>query len=59
MTLIFFFFLDNFGSEKQNKCGNKFINNTNDEIIEDLSALDQYLKEYDNKNSFSFTGKNF
>jgi len=29
---------------------------TNDETIEDLSALEQYLKDYDNKNSFSFTG---
>lgn len=30
--------------------------NTNDETIEDLSTLEQYLKDYDSKNSFSFTG---
>jgi len=50
------FILDNLGPEKQNKNGTKYMNNTNDETIEDLSTLEQYLKEYDNKNSFSFTG---
>lgn len=29
---------------------------TNDETIEDLSTLEQYLKDYDNKNSISYTG---
>lgn len=30
--------------------------NTNDENIEDLSALEQYLKDYENRNSFSYSG---
>lgn len=50
------FVLDNLGPEKQNSNGTKYLNNTNNETIEDLSALEQYLKDYDNKNSFSFTG---
>lgn len=30
-----------------------------DDTIEDLSALEQYLKNYDNKNSLSFTGNEY
>lgn len=30
--------------------------NSIDDTIEDLSGLEQYLKDYDKKNSFSFTG---
>lgn len=52
----FWLFLENFGPEKQNKSTTKYIMNTNNETIEDLSGLEQYLKDYDNKNSFSFTG---
>lgn len=54
--LKFIIFTDNFGPEKQNRSGTKYMTSTNDETIEDISALEQYLKDYDNKNSFSFTG---
>lgn len=46
---------DNFRPEKQNRSATKYMNSTNDETIDDISALEQYLKDYDNKNSFSFT----
>jgi len=46
---------DNFRIEKQNRSENKYLLNTNNETIEDLSGLEQYLKDYENKNSFSFT----
>ncbi|XP_025425503.1 transmembrane protein 209 [Sipha flava] len=46
---------DSFGQEKPNKSSNKYIINTNDENIEDISALEQYLKDYENRNSFSLS----
>jgi len=49
-------FIDYIGPEKQNRSATKYMTSTNDETIEDISALEQYLKDYDNKNSFSFTG---
>lgn len=53
---IILIFIDNFGPEKQNKSATRYMTSTNDETIEDISALEQYLKDYDNKNSFSFNG---
>lgn len=49
-------FIDNFGPEKQNRSATNYMTTKNDETIEDISALEQYLKDYDSKNSFSFTG---
>ncbi|VVC33291.1 Hypothetical protein CINCED_3A024978 [Cinara cedri] len=47
---------DNFGPERQNRNGIiKYMTNSADDTIEDLSALEQYLKDYDSKNSFSVT----
>ncbi|XP_050431338.1 transmembrane protein 209 [Adelges cooleyi] len=47
---------DKLVTDKQNRNGIKYnINNTNNETIEDMCTLEQYLKDYDSKNSFSFT----
>lgn len=54
-----FLFLDNYGPERQNRNGSQYMAITVDDTIEDLSALDQYLKDYDSKNSFSFTGNEY
>ncbi|XP_050526044.1 transmembrane protein 209 isoform X2 [Daktulosphaira vitifoliae] len=39
--------------EKQSRNGISYISNTNNDTIEDMVTLEQYLKDYDSKNSFS------
>lgn len=53
---IILIFIDNFGPEKKKRSATRYMTSINDETIEDISALEQYLKDYDNKNSCSFTG---